>query len=80
MAGQFLREGAHFISLRAEGAVHGERHADNNPRDFIFSNDIDYRANIRLDILPRENSQWGGNNTEGIAKGQSYAGIADIKS
>jgi hypothetical protein len=46
----------------------------------IFSDNSDYCPNISFDILPRDNSQGSGNDTEGVAKRQPDAGIADIQS
>ena len=46
----------------------------------FFTGDIDNRLDIRLNILPRDNRQRGGDNTERVAESQTYAGIADIES
>ena len=67
MALQFRNEVTDLFGLGTQAAIHGERQADDNPPDVIFTGNIDNRFYICRAVLPRNNGQRTGQNAKRVA-------------
>src|SRR5947208_16494774 len=72
-------EGAHLFGLRAFGAAHAEREADDDLFDFMFADYLLEGVEVVAFVLAMESFEALGGDAEGVGDGDADAAGADVE-